>query len=246
LIYFKIGKMQISTFIIHVSSNTQREKHIIQQIKKSKLLYNYQFINEGDIKAINNNIHQQYFGGALDTINAATSCAYKHILAYEAVVSQNLDFALILEDDIFLQSNFDEIISAAIYELQNLQLNNYFISLEDSNLKYVAGKELIDGKFLYKKDKGRLAGAYLVDNQTCQNMLEEIAKNKCNLTIDWFHNYCAQLNLLQIYWLHPTVAYQGSLTGSIPSLIDDKKTGFFREIAYFAQKLYKKLLYKFR
>ncbi len=244
--YFKIGKMQIPTFIIHVSTNTQREKHIIQQIQKSKLLHNYQFINKGDIKDININIHQQYFGGALDTINAATSCAYKHILAYQEVLNQNLDFALILEDDIFLQSNFDEIISAAIYELQKSGLKNYFISLEDSNLKYVTGKELVEGKYLYKKDKGRLAGAYLIDKITCENMLAEITKNKCNLTIDWFHNYCAELNLLQIYWLHPTVAYQGSLTGSIPSLIDDKKTGWKRELGYFAQKLYKKLLYKFR
>jgi glycosyl transferase family 25 len=238
--------MQIPTFIIHVSTNTQREKHIIKQIQKSKLLHNYQFINKGDIKDINNNIHQQYFGGALDTINAATSCAYKHILAYEEVVRQNLDFALILEDDIFLQTNFDEIISATIFELHKFELNNYFISLEDSNLKYVSGKELVEGKYLYKKEKGRLAGAYLIDNKTCKNMLAEITNNKCNLTIDWFHNYCSELKLFQIYWLHPTVAYQGSLTGSIPSLIDDKKTGWKRELGYFAQKLYKKLLYKFR
>lgn len=238
--------MQIPTFIIHVSTNKQREKHIVDQIKKSTLLNNYQFINKGDLNDISETLHTQYFGGELHTINAAVSCAYKHILAYEEVVHQNLDFALILEDDIFIQSNFDEIICAAINELQEKKINTYFISLEDSNLKYVSGKEIKSNQYLYPKSKGRLAGAYIVDKHACINMLKEIKQNKCNLTIDWFHNYCVQLNLFQIYWLHPTIAYQGSLTGSIPSLIDDKKTGFFREIAYFAQKLYKKLLYKIR
>ncbi len=238
--------MQIPTFIIHVSTHTQREKHIVHQIQKSKFLHNYQFITKGDIQDIDTSIHQQYFGGTLHTINAGVSCAYKHILAYEEVVQQNLEFALILEDDIFLENNFDEIIAAALYEAQKLNLKNYFISLEDSNLKYVAGKELIEGKYLYPKFKGRLAGAYLVDKITCQNILTEIKNNKCNLTIDWFHNYCAELNLLQIYWLHPTIAYQGSLTGSIPSLIDNKKTGWRRELGYFAQKIYKKILYKLR
>jgi glycosyl transferase family 25 len=98
--------MQIPTFIIHVSTHTQREKHIVHQIQKSKFLHNYELITKGDIQDIDTSIHQQYFGGVLHTINAGVSCAYKHILAYEEVIQQNLEFALILEDDIFLENNF--------------------------------------------------------------------------------------------------------------------------------------------
>ena len=48
--------------------------------------------------------------------------------------------------------------------------------------------------------------------------------------IDWFHNECVENDVLDMYWSQPTITVQGSLDGSLPSLIDQKKQGNFEAL----------------
>ena len=66
------------------------------------------------------------------------------------------------------------------------------------------------------------------------------------MPIDWFHNECVENDVLDMYWSQPTITVQGSLDGSFPSLIDQKKTGQFRSLAFKIHRFYKRLIYNFR
>ena len=118
--------------------------------------------------------------------------------------------------------------------------------MEDSNLKYVEGSERKKGMFLYKRLKGRMAGAYIVDSKFAQNTIKEIEQNKCNLPIDWLHNYCSNKELINIYWAQPSIAIQGSLNGKMESTIDSKPVGYNKILKFNINRFYKKLLYRLR
>jgi len=227
-----------------VRGNKEREKHIKKQLKGTDL--NYEFILEGNIEDIEEETLSTYFAGDMKEVAPATSCALKHITAYERVVEQDVPFALILEDDIELLPEFNRILTKSLSEIKQNNLRNILVSYEDSNLKYVEGSIRKPNKVLYKKEKGRLAGAYGVDKAAAEAIVEYIKKNKCDQTIDWFHNKCAAEGLFDIYWAHPAIARQGSKAGEISSLIGRREDGLVRKISFELQKIYKKILYYFR
>lgn len=232
------------TFIIHVRTAIERERHMLQQISGKNL--SIQFILDGDRDQLNAKILDKYFSGEMRQISNGTSCAFKHILSYENMLEKNIEQALILEDDIELDVHFEDFLGKIYDEIDRNNISNYLISLEDSNLKYVKGSERKPDQFLYPKKMGRMAGAYLIDLKAARNMLHEIDQNKCTLPIDWFHNLCSKKNILNIWWAHPAIACQGSLSGSIKSLIDDKPANFIKRLSFKIQRVYKKLVYYLR
>jgi glycosyl transferase, family 25 len=234
----------MKTYIIHVSDAYVREKHMQQQL--AKFTCNAEWVVEGDMKDLDADILQQYFSDELKSISPATSCAYKHILAYNKLLSTNEPYALILEDDIFLGTNVEALLQTIVEELSRDKLKNVLISLEDSNLRYVKGSQRKSGQYLYPEKKGRMAGAYLIDREAAEALLSLMQRQKCHLPIDWFHNFAAENGAIQIYWAHPTCATQGSLNGRLPTSIDDKTSGRWRRISFSMQRIYKKYLWKLR
>lgn len=212
----------------------------------SKITFSTKFITDGDKKDIDGTILNKYFTGELMPLNNATSCTYKHFLAYKNMFEEDVDFAIVLEDDIFLKTNFENNIIKIIDEVKSRDFSNFLISLEYSNLEFVKNSEMDKDKTLYRKYKGRLAGAYLLDKFAAQNMLNELEVNKCHLPIDSFHTILVRKDAINIYWSKYNLARQGSLDGSIPSIIDNKSVGLFRNISFNLQYIYKRILYKLR
>lgn len=229
--------MDIQVFVIHVRGALQREKHIKKELSKFNIKYD--FILDGNKEDITNDQLNHYFAENFREISAKTSCSLKHILACEEVVKRNLDRALIFEDDIILKPNFNTVLEGILKELDQEKMSNYLVSLENSNHYYVKKSEAVEGKYLYKKDFGRCAGAYIIDREFAKTFMQSIDSDKCHCIIDWYHNHLADKNKIAIYWSYPHIAEQGSHNGSIQSLIDNKKTGYFRRFVYFAQRLIK-------
>ncbi|NDV47815.1 hypothetical protein D0T49_12235 [Paludibacter sp. 221] len=235
---------EINIQIIHVSSDLLREKHISKQLENIRI--EYEFINKGDKSDLTDDVLAQYFSGDMKNISNATSCAYKHILTYQKLLDSDMHFSIVLEDDIFLDKTFEKYINIALEEIKERKLSNFLISLEDSILRYIKGSERIKGQYIYKAKKGRLTGAYIIDKECAQNMLVEIESNRCSAPIDWFHNQCSKEGIIDMYWLQPTIATQGSLNGKMKSIIDDKNNGMFRIITFKIHKIYKKILWRLR
>jgi glycosyl transferase family 25 len=220
--------------------------HIKQQI--NNINFDFIFINDGDKESISQEVASRYFKYSLEKISGVTSCAYKHILAYEDMIANKIDYAVILEDDIFLHKNFENIINDIIIEIKNRKLSNILISLEDSIRKFVKGSEIKNGQILYLNKEGRFTGAYLIDMECAQNLLNEVYLNKCGLPIDHFHNHCATEQHIHIYWSHPTIATQGSSNGKIASMLEAnrQKRNYLHLLSFYIGYVYKKILWKIR
>lgn len=235
----------MKTYIIHVQSALDREKHMESQLKGRDL--EYEFVLDGDLPDLNLKLLSRFFeGDLLENPSGATSCAYKHLRAYEKMIVEKIPIALILEDDIHLEEKFSVICKKILQEIKTRNLSRFLVSIEDSYVRYVKGSERKKGQFLYSKEKGRMAGAYIVDLEFAKSIIDFTLRQKCIYPIDHFHNYCCKKGLINIFWSHPTVAFQGSLSGEFSSLIDHKSVGFFRSISFNFQRYYKRFLYLLR
>jgi hypothetical protein len=64
-------------------------------------------MHDGDMNSISDHIIKENFGGELEFLSPALSCAYKYGLVYYQLQDDaNNDIYLVLENDIVLYSNF--------------------------------------------------------------------------------------------------------------------------------------------
>jgi glycosyl transferase family 25 len=235
----------VPTYIIHVQSATARQQHMTRQLAGKPLDVHY--VLEGDIPTLDATEMARYFcDDMLTPLSARTSCAYKHLRAYQRLLATNAPYCLVFEDDIVLEAHFSPTLAAIQQEIAAKGLQGFLISIEDSTLRYVPGSQRRHGQYLYPATSGRTAGAYLIDRQAAQGLIAHLEAHPTNLQMDWFHNVCADAGVLRIYWAHPTCAVQGSHNGMAQSSLDDKAFGWWRRLSFRLQRAYKRLLFRLR
>ncbi|MDR3113588.1 MAG: phosphoribosylglycinamide formyltransferase [Endomicrobium sp.] len=255
-----IKSENIKGYIIHVKGDAVREKHIREQIKNIDIFF--EFILDGQPEDLTKEIVEKTFsggmknilnsGGETDYFNLGTaSCTYKHLLAYRDVVKSNIPFGIVFENDIVAEKNFNEMIFKVLDEIKSRGLKNFIISLEDSMLRYVARSKRVNGRLIYRNPNlTRFAGAYLFDLEYAKNMLDYVDKKGCNDVIDWFINHRDREKIIDIYWLHPTIATGGTSCGKLSSYFECRRNmgfkRFFRRVSFTVQRAYKKLLWNLR
>ena len=230
-------------YVVHVSTDKLRQEHIQRELGKFNIPF--EFMLKGDKSKISTEIIKEYFigdemGGLVPT--AQQSCTYKHLFIYEKMLADGVNDALIFEDDVYLADNFIEVFNQTIKELKLLPQNEQdkaLINFENSTLQIIHPSKQMEGQHLYRADKSRCAGAYYMNKNLAKSITDYRIDNKCNKTIDWYHNELIAAIGLQNYWCHPPIVEQGSHNGRIQSIIDDKKYGLIRQFTWKISRLYK-------
>lgn len=233
----------IQTYVIHVGSEIERRKLVEKELEGKAFHVN--FVLDGDISTLNQSRLNNFFSEEMKGPKATTSCAFKHILAYQDIVKNKHSLALIIEDDIRFYSNF-QLLDQILDEIQERELTNIIISLEDSRLTYIPKSKRERKRLLYLEDSGRMTGAYLIDCSGANHILDYLDAKKMSVPIDWFHNECIQENIIKMFWSQPPIAVQGSLEGSVKSLIGKVRFGSLKILFFRIQRLYKRIIYSFR
>ena len=234
----------MKTYVIHVSDAYEREKYIKNQLKDKNL--DVQFVNDGDKSTLNEKILEKFFSGEMKQASGATSCAYKHILAYEYFLKTDEAFAFVVEDDLRLYKNFASEFPQLLTEIKKSTLRNFMLSVEDSDLRFIPKSQRKKGKRIYETQHGTTTAAYIIDRTAAENILNFLQKTKMSEPIDWFHTKCIREGVFSMFRSYPPLGSQGTFDGTTASLISNNRVGFLRIISYKLQKKYKKLLYEFR
>ena len=239
----------ITTLIIHVKGNEERKKFIQHQL--DKLRFSYHYILDGNISDLTPDILDRYFvnDGSPDTMHgpySRTSCAYKHLLAMQYVIDQQLDGALIVEDDLRFYHNFKELFLESIEEYKAHYADQPFIAnYEESSLLLVPRSQRQKDVFLYPAQRDRFAGCYFVNRKAAIAIMDYVNQFKSDTTSDRLHTKLIELHLLSYYWSYPCLACQCSCDGSMPTMIPTRPRPLKR-LKWFYKRLYKHLLYSLR
>ncbi len=208
----------------------------------AKFGLSFEYMLQGDIADFSPELLEKYFDEAFVRSHspAVVSCALKHLLIYEKMLADGVDNALILEDDVFLMPNFTEVFNRSMAELKATGMHDVaLINYENSTLQFAADHSSAKDKVLFQAEKSRCAAAYFLSHALAKEIVAYTREHKCNRPIDWYHNTLIGKIELQHFWCHPPIVEQGSHNGKIPSLLDQKRTGLFRQISWRLQKFYK-------
>lgn len=245
----QINMTNIPILVIHVQGNRERELFIRKQLEG--LGMPFIFILEGNKESLTQEILDRYFAdnGKADTMYGRfprTSCAYKHILAMEHIRDNNLDGALIVEDDLRIYPSFSSVFTQSMKEYEQHYSHLPFIAnYEESSLMLVPRSMRKAGQTLYPAKRDRFAGCYYINHKAAETILDYIATNKSDTTSDCLHNRMVQQGLIKYYWSHPCIACQCSCDGSMPTMIPTKPRPLKR-LKWYYKRLYKHLLYFLR
>ena len=238
--------VMIRTFVLHVRKGYEdRLTHIHRML--TELNIEYELMLAGDVEDIDNQILNTYFSDNLYAAIPATSCALKHLLIYRKIVEENIEMALVLEDDIFLSKRFQEVMARVIQE-RTADKEPFYVGMEATCLRLVPRSRRKQGVVTYPADYVQCTGAYVVNLAAARTILDFVLKHKCDTSYDIFLNRLQKDGVFRLYWTFPPVAEQGSHNGCMVSSISGVvgKANLIMRIKRRITLYYKQILYYFR
>jgi GR25 family glycosyltransferase involved in LPS biosynthesis len=228
-------------YVVHAPKGYERHEKRLYDILGQQYGFDFEFLGNDSEELV-----PYYFVENIDRVmnRGAIMCSLNHIMFYETMIKKGDNVALILEDDPFFSKHFLKYLRLIVAESQTLQ-PGFFISLENSTLKFPRRKEIKKGKYIYDASQGRCAGAYLIDAVAARNIIERLKQHKCDKVIDHWHNDLVSENIFKMYWAHPTCVEQGSISGRMSANNSTQRAGIMRRISWIAQKKYKKYILYF-
>lgn len=222
-------------YVVHAPKGYERHEKRLYDILGRQYGFDFELLDKDSDELI-----PFYFVEDIHRImnQGAVRCSLNHIMFYEAIVRRGDKIALILEDDPYFSKHFLKYLQQIVVESQTLQ-SGFFISLENSTLKFPHRKVIKKDKRLYEASYGRCAGAYLIDNTAAKNIIDRLKQNKCDKVIDHWHNDLINENVFKMYWAHPTCVEQGSINGKMSANNSTQHAGIIRRISWISQKFYK-------
>ena len=233
--------------VLHVKKGyEERERHVRSMMDDIGM--DFEFILDGDMDELNDQVLDQYFTADMRKVQPATSCTLKHLMACQYIVSHDLPGALVLEDDMVLYKNFQKVFCECMDEMNQRGIERPLISFEDSTLKFVPRSQRKKGLHLYPATCDRFAGCLYYSNGCARQILDYVDKHKCDLPIDLFEKELISRIGLAYYWCHPTIATQGTHNGLFASSINERSASRqqYRKRTWKLKLAYKKLLYFLR
>jgi len=242
---------QIPVFVAHVKRGYEdRARHMERMLAAHGLSFEYML--DGDMTDFDEALQMRFFGDMRE-VTPVRSCAAKHLLLCEKMVRERIDYALILEDDIFLTKKFDRTFAQALHEMQERHgtAEAFYVGFEATAMGFVPRSQRKKGQVAYPGRFVQCTGAYLANQAFARAILAEAEQRKCAKPVDlWLNDLRCKDNeaggLFHLYWSHPVVAVQGSHMGKFESSIGNSVKYPLKNLRRSLTFLYKKILYFFR
>ena len=216
----------IKIFTIHYKKLTERKQNIITQLDKFGL--HTEFVEQFDRDILQEKNLVIFDCNKLGRDGRASiAITLSHIYCFSKIsISNDYNYALILEDDVLLSDNFLD------------KLNNYITKLPENwdmlfigdgcNLhietKIIQPNINIYNKCLYPTNWGgngatRCTDSYLVNKKCAIQICQYIntMSHKIDNNIDWWLNDVSRHYNFNVYWAEPTIVTQGTQNGKYKS-----------------------------
>lgn len=104
-----------AVFVLHVKQGSE-ERAVFMENQLSEMGIKFEYMLDGDIPDLSEYRKNKYFDMNRPLSPSEMSCAMKHILIYEQMISRGLERVLIFEDDAILKKNFVKFFNASTLE----------------------------------------------------------------------------------------------------------------------------------
>ena len=175
------------TYLINLARSADRRAHMAREFAKAKV--SYEIIEAVDGRDLD--LSDPLFVNAQvneSLIPYSIGCALSHFKAYQKMLDDGADVALIMEDDTQLPADFNDLVKTAKQRMSGAEVillcfQSYEAQLTKTGVERLpAGRELV--QFV---DKGcpRSTAAYLITRAACERMLKIMQPPIKTVADDW-------------------------------------------------------------
>ena len=235
--------MKYKFFVVNLPSSTYRKKEMQKQLEKLKIPF--EFVNALDGKTLSQEKIDKLFDVSYPYNRTfrktEIACILSHKAAMEKAVAQDVEFAVILEDDVLLSKRFTQIIDRLTDMMQARQI----VLLHNTPVKRInlLTKANLHGEFNFCSpesldDRLWLAQGYVLKRETAQDIASNLLPVK-NVFDDWL--LYKELNLVDhIDFVFPFpvnhAEYPSDLNIELDSLQKGRRIGYYDRLKYFVYK----------
>jgi glycosyl transferase family 25 len=200
-----------AVYVISVKSFKERHTHIREEMRMAGLKFEFIFDFDADeIETSHPALSREHL-----------SLIQKHRLAWQRVCDDNLDSALVFEDDVILAPGFAK-------KLESITANSK--SLTPGWLIFLGGADHKVGRDFFTSDSPLIeypnstAEAYLTDRTACRLRLQWLEHNSIDLPADHLMRQIDQETGVKQYWPPKALVIQGSVTGRFSTTLDRSRS----------------------
>lgn len=182
-------------FVINLESAERRRRHIVRLLDKYRL--DYELVKAVDGRILSKEELEKFCDMAEvrrrpeKLTPGAIGCSLSHLAVYQKMSAENLDAALVLEDDVVVPPNLDEILELVRKQIRpnEVILLHYFQLLHSPVLSRHASTPLSERcDLMYPFEIPRSAAAYVVTPGAARALSEARLPIKVEAD-DWMHFY---------------------------------------------------------
>ncbi|GEM_PF-6884450 len=175
--------MKFKTFVISLKNdNDDRRKNVRKQMHQYKWDFEFQDAVDGDTinKLEDSRIHRD----AHWMRHGQIGCALSHMECYQRVVDENLDYALIFEDDFKFKSDLSELLEITLNSLVCKISQVLFLYVNTFPEEKLSLRRVEGNLFSIKGGRPLCATAYIITRRFCQKMINQ-ARPIISVADDW-------------------------------------------------------------
>lgn len=188
-------------FIIHYKPLIQRKQYLLNEFQKYNFK-NFEFIESFQRETVDMNELNSFFTNP-EKLNHTQKCiTAAHIDVYKKIVENNIQNAIIIEDDVIFQNNFDNKLFEylkCIPEDYDMALINFYSHCRITNP--------VEGQIWYSSKYTKTVCGYIITKSCCEKILGTLPFKE---QIDWELNNTISTQNLKCYWCHPELLIHGS------------------------------------
>jgi GR25 family glycosyltransferase involved in LPS biosynthesis len=190
--------MKIKYHVIHVDEISQRSDNVnkihlaMQKNGVEKLnakvanLSNFflvdQFLEENPSFVFN---YHNEFENPFPHVSGVVGCWASHWLAWGEMLKQNLDIAIVLEDDVYIDENIMSVLSVMIENLPE-GWDFFSISIPPGEENRYSLNNYIDNEYVCSLYQAWNTGGYLISRSGALKVMKDINKNGISVPVDWY------------------------------------------------------------
>lgn len=213
---------ELISYVVHYTPLKERKKFLLNEFNKHSLIhyfiedYDREKLLDKDLKIFNSKFPKHQCGITLS-----------HICAYKKIINNEYKYSLILEDDVILDDNFKDKLNKS---LKQLPTDYDMLFIGDGCNLHIQSSIIKPQQLIYKKCREptswggngatRCTDSYLVSKKSAKKIINYISNLKegtVHMPIDWWLNKIIRDLKLEIYWMEPTIATQGTQNGKYKS-----------------------------
>jgi glycosyl transferase, family 25 len=167
----------VHAYVVNLARSLDRRAHITAELEKTGLHYEiFTAVDGRDLDLSDSSIIDPCFNAEVVLAAGTIGCALSHIGVYRKIIADELDKALVLEDDITLPADLVSLVEAVGEQMTGAEVALLSVDCpEPCQVSLEGAIPLPDSRLLALPidiSKPRSSGAYVITREACERMVK--------------------------------------------------------------------------